>query len=60
MIVYKISAIGTAKCCEKDIPSAMATIQTLLEETSAGEIVKVEVVEMTQEEYEALPDFAGF
>ena len=56
MKVFKVwPGEGLNPCIEKD-PSACLT---WLEESESGEIIKIEVLEMTEAEYEALPEYVG-
>ncbi len=56
MKVYKVTpGPGLNPCIEKD-PNAMLV---WLEESEPGEVITVEVLEMTQAEFEALPEYEG-
>lgn len=56
MKVFKVwPGEGLNPCIEKD-PSACLT---WLEESEQGEIIKIEVLEMTEAEYDALPEYMG-
>ena len=46
---------GLNPCVEKD-PSAC---MTWLEESEQGDVIKIEVLEMTESEYEALQEYMG-
>ena len=55
MKVYRMGPAGFNKCTEKD-PKA---ILHWLEEAEVGERFIVDVLEMTEEEYDALPEYTG-
>ena len=56
MKVFKVCpGEGLCSRIEKD-PSACLT---WLEESEPGEIIKIEVLEMTEAEYEDLPEYTG-
>ena len=56
MKVYEIEAFpGATKCVEKEIHD----LAFWFEEASPGDVIKITVKEMTQEEYNALPEFTG-
>ena len=56
MNVFKVwPGEGLNPCIEKD-PSACLT---WLEESEPGDTVKIEVLEMTEAEYDALPEYMG-
>ena len=56
MNVFKVwPGEGLNPCIEKD-PSACLT---WLEEAEPGDTVKIEVLEMTEAEYDALPEYMG-
>lgn len=42
-------------CCEKDANAVLVW----LEESQPNEIIKIEVLEMTEAEYDALPEYMG-
>lgn len=56
MKVYKTTPdIGLNSCCEKDPKLALFW----LEAATPGEIITIEVLEMSEEEYNSLPEFTG-
>ena len=56
MKVFKVyPGVDLNPCCEK----YPADVLVWLEEAEPGEVVKIEVMEMTEEEYEALPEYEG-
>jgi len=56
MKVYKITPLPDFNpCTEKDIKDLMIW----LEESEPGDSFKVDVLEMTEEEYAALPEYMG-
>ena len=56
MRIYKVTVQGLGLCCKNCIED----IKVLFEEANIGEIFEVQVLEMTKEEYDALPEFMGF
>jgi hypothetical protein len=58
MKVYVVKADGLAPCTWDDLNPAVEEARELLEEGAAR--VTIGVVEMTEEEYEALPEFEGY
>lgn len=54
--IYKVTVQGLGLCCKNCIED----IKVLFEEANIGEIFEVQVLEMTKEEYDALPEFMGF
>ena len=55
MKAYKMGPSGLNTCIEKD-PKA---IMLWLDECEVGDKFEIEVLEMSEEEYEALPEYAG-
>ena len=56
MKVFKVwPGVDLNPCCEKDPAAALIW----LEEAEPGEVIKIEVMEMTEKEYEALPEYEG-
>jgi len=55
MKVYKMGPSGLNKCIEKD-PKA---IMLWLDECEVGDAFFIEVLEMTETEYNALPEYMG-
>lgn len=56
MKVYKIiPGEGLNPCCEKDVNA----IISWLTEATAGEVIKIEITEMPEEEYNNLPEYMG-
>ena len=56
MKVFKVCpGEGLCSCIEKDTSACL----TWLEESEPGEIIKIEVLEMTEAEYEDLPEYPG-
>ena len=56
MIVFKVwPGVDLNPCCEKD----PAAVLVWLEEAEPGETIKIEVIEMTEEEYDKLPEYMG-
>ena len=56
MKVYKVTpGIGLNPCCEKDLK----TIQIWVEEAEPGEILTVEILEMSEVEYNKFPEYMG-
>ena len=56
MKVFKVCpGEGLCSCIEKDTSACL----TWLEESEPGEIIKIEVLEMTEAEYEDLPEYTG-
>ena len=54
--VYRVTpAPGMNSCCEKDLKMVLPW----LEEASFGETIKIEILEMTPESYDALPEYMG-
>jgi hypothetical protein len=56
MKVFKVwPSVDLNPCIEKD-PSAC---MVWLEESEPGDVIKIEVLEMTEAEYDALPEYTG-
>lgn len=56
MKVFKVwPGEGLNPCIEKDPSACMAW----LEESEPGEIIKIEVLEKTEAEYDVLPEYMG-
>jgi hypothetical protein len=54
--IYKVSPGKSLNpCCEDDIKNVMSWLQ----EAEAGEVITIEILEMTPEEYDALPEYMG-
>ena len=56
MKVYKVTPWGCNSCIEKR-PEDVAEV---LREAEEGETIFINVIEMTEEEYEALPESMGY
>ena len=56
MKIFKVYPdVDLNPCCEKD----PAAVLPWLEESEPGETIKIEVIEMTEEEYDKLPEYMG-
>lgn len=56
MKVFKVwPGVDLNPCCEKDANAVLVW----LEESQPNEIIKIEVLEMTEAEYDALPEYMG-
>lgn len=56
IIVYKITpGKDLNPCCERD----PKMILSWLEEADKGDTIKIEILEMTPEEYDSLPEYMG-
>jgi hypothetical protein len=56
MKVYNISpGKGCNKCCEKDPKNALIW----LEEAEPGETITIDVMEMSEEDFNSLPEYMG-
>ncbi len=56
IVMYKvIPGKGCNPCCEKEIKS----VCVWLEEAEVGDELKIEVIEMTENEYNELPEYMG-
>lgn len=56
MKVFKVTpGEGLAPCCEKEIKN----VSVWIEEAERGEVITVEVLEMSEKEYEELPEYIG-
>jgi hypothetical protein len=55
MKVYKMGPMGFNKCIEKDYKAILCW----LEEAEVGDGFTIEVLEMTEKEYNALPEYWG-
>ena len=60
MVVYKVFPCpGCSPHCEDSIKSAIFSIETWLQEGSVGDLVSVRIIEMGEDEYNALPEYQG-
>ena len=59
MIVYRTTWDGV-KCVFGDLNHAMEEVRSIIENTDAPDSVELEVIEMTDEEFENLPEFQGY
>ena len=56
MKIFKVCpSVGLNPCIEKDPSACLAW----LEESEPGDVIKIEVLEMTEAEYDALPEYTG-
>ena len=56
----RIQPKGFNSCTEPDIETGLATLREMLIEAELHEIYEISLVEMTDEEYNNLPEFQGF
>ena len=56
MIAYKYYPKGFNSCTEKDLSMVMESIG----ESTEPETWVIEIIEITEKEYDALPEFMGF
>ena len=60
MKVYKITPCYQCNSHSEDsIESAVSSVQEWLKESDVGNIIKIEILEMTKKEYDALPEYLG-
>lgn len=60
MKVYKVTPCKDLNtCCEKDINSVMACIMAWIEDPQAGDPLTIEIIEMSENEDNSLPEYMG-
>ena len=61
MIVYEICpAVGICNShAEKTIRATLSMVEEWLEGSEVGTVVSIKLIEMTEEEYDNLPEFTG-
>jgi hypothetical protein len=60
MKVYRVGPLGFGKCGFDNLDEAIEEIKNLLSEAPPKERITIEILEMTEEEYENLPEFEGY
>jgi len=61
MKVFKVTRPSLGKqCCISEFPYAIDELKLSMENDEPGDKVCFEMVEMTEEELQALPDFGGW
>lgn len=60
MTVFKVHIKGLGGYTTPDLSTVTEDLRVLQEEGDAGSLMTVEIVEMSQEELDALPEFQGF
>lgn len=60
MKVYKIENESGDFYCNKDFHGAMEEVKDLVEYMEEDYSIKVSIIEMTEKEYDELPEFEGF
>lgn len=62
MKVYKVKhkTLQSGLVCWKDLIQAVGEISMHLVEGSPGDVIEISIGEMSEEEYENLPEFEGY
>lgn len=58
--IYQVGPAGFNKCGFDTLTKAMAEVKTLSKNLAVGETVTIKIFEMTQAEWDAMPEHEGY